>query len=101
MFERIRSDFRVFLADPPGARFERRYEHRRRVAAGIVGRLSWIGTGVFFVLAGIVMLFTPGPGLLAIGFGLTCLAQESLALARWCDRFEMRVRAAWERFRRR
>ena len=101
MFERIRSDFRVFLADPPGVRFARRYEHRRRAGPGISGRLSWIGTGVFFVLAGVVMLFTPGPGLLSIGFGLTCLAQESLALARWCDRFEMRVREMLARFRRR
>jgi hypothetical protein len=101
MFERIRSDFRAFLADPPGARFERRYEHRRRADAGIVGRRGWIGTGAFFVLAGIVMLFTPGPGLLSIGFGLTCLAQESLALARWCDRVEMRVREVVDRFRKR
>ena len=97
MFERIRGEFRRFLQDAPGARFARRYEAKRD--SGWMARLAWLAAGIVFILAGFVMLFTPGPGLLALGFGLTCLAQESLALARWCDRLEMRLRAAWARWR--
>ena len=100
MFERIRADFRRFIGDAPGARFARRYEMKQGQDLGWMARACWIGAGVLFILAGIVMLVTPGPGLLAIGFGLTCLAQESLALARWCDRLEMRGRAMFARWRR-
>ena len=99
MFERIRADFRRFVKDAPGTRFARRYAQRRDAAMAWWQRAAWLLAGLFFVLAGFVMLFTPGPGLLAIGFGLTCLAQESLRLARWCDRVEMRLRAAWTRWR--
>ena len=100
MFDRIRADFRRFVKDPPGERFARRYATKREQELGLMARACWIGAGVLFILAGLVMLVTPGPGLLAIGFGLTCLAQESLALARWCDRLEMRSRAMVARWRR-
>ena len=99
MLERIKREWKVFAAEPPGARFERHYERKRRQESTLVGRASWIAAGVFFVLAGIVMLFTPGPGLLAIGFGITCLSQESRRLARSCDRAEIRVRRAWRKWR--
>ena len=38
-------------------------------------------------------------GLLAIGFGITCLSAESRGLARWCDRMELRILAAWAGWR--
>lgn len=97
MFERIRQEWRKFAAEPPGSRFERQYE--RKHEGGLAGRALWIGAGVFFVLAGFVMLFTPGPGLLALGFGVTCLARESRWLSQSCDRAEVRIRRAWERWK--
>jgi hypothetical protein len=39
--------------------------------------------------------------LLAIAFGFTCIARESRRVARRCDRAEMWIRQAWERWRRR
>jgi hypothetical protein len=99
MVERIRKEWRVFAAEAAGERFEKHYERKRLEERTLAGRLSWLAAGVFFVLAGIVMLFTPGPGLLAIGFGVTCFAQESRGVARSCDRMEMRVRRAWTRWR--
>jgi len=99
MVEGIRKEWRVFAAEAPGERFERHYERKRRDDRTLAGRLTWIAAGIFFVLAGIVMLFTPGPGLLAIGFGVTCFAQESRRVARFCDRLELRIRAAWSRWR--
>lgn len=100
MIERIKKDWRLCAQDTPGERFARRYERKRREAPGLMGRIAWVLTGLFFVLIGFVMLFTPGPGLLALGFGATCLAQESRALARRCDAAEMRLRGWYARFRR-
>ena len=58
------------------------------------------------VIDGNIELNTPdgkwaagGPGLLAIGFGITCLSQESRRLARFCDRTELRIHGAWTRWR--
>ena len=99
MLERIRQEWRKFAAEPAGSRFERHYERKRADDRTLAGRVTWICAGVFFVLAGIVMLFTPGPGLLALGFGVTCFAQESRRVARSCDRNEMRLRRLWERWR--
>jgi hypothetical protein len=99
MLERIKQEWRIFAAEPPGARFERHYERKHADDRTLAGRVTWIATGVVFLLAGIVMLFTPGPGLLAIGFGVTCFAQESRRVARSCDRAETRIRRAWARWR--
>ena len=99
MVERIRREWRVFAGEAPGERFERHYERKRQDDRTLAGRVMWISAGILFVLAGIVMLFTPGPGLLAIGFGVTCFAQESRRVARGCDRAEMRIRRAWVRWR--
>ena len=100
MFDRIKREYRTFLGDAPGSRFERRFESSRAEGASWASRLAWMATGIFFVAIGFVMLFTPGPGLLAIAFGATCLAQESLRLARGCDRLELRIRAWVARLRR-
>ena len=99
MLERIKQQWRVFAAEPPGERFERHYERKRADDRTLAGRVTWIATGVFFLLAGVVMLFTPGPGLLAIGFGVTCFAQESRRVARRCDRAETWIRRTWARWR--
>lgn len=98
MIERIKNEWRKFAAEAPGERFVRHYERKRRQEGSLLGRATWIVAGIFFLLAGFVMLFTPGPGLLAIGFGATCLAQESRRMARFCDRSEMSMRRAWHRW---
>jgi hypothetical protein len=99
VLEPIKQEWRRFAAEPPGERFERHYERKRALEGGLMGRCMWIAAGVLFMLAGIVMLFTPGPGLLAIGFGVTCLSRESRRLSRACDRAELRIREWWARWR--
>ena len=100
MLERIKQEWRTFAAEPPGSRFESHHERKRGIERqGAMARIAWIATGMIFLLAGVVMLFTPGPGLLAIGFGLVCLSAESRRLARRCDQAEMRIREAYSRWR--
>ena len=46
-------------------------------------------TGGFALIGlGVVMLVTPGPGWLAIGFGLTLLASEFAWARHWRDRLK-------------
>lgn len=99
MFSRLRQEWRHFIQARPGSRFALLHERKRRGEASLARRLFWWSSGVLLILAGIVMLVTPGPGLLSIAFGLGCLAQESLAVAQKCDGFELRLRAAWQRWR--
>jgi hypothetical protein len=47
-----------------------------------------IAGGFLLIAAGVVMLVTPGPGWLAIGFGLTLLASEYEWARQWRDRLK-------------
>ncbi len=98
MLSRLRHEWHLFVECEPGSRFERLHERKRRDGKRWARRLFWWSTGVLLIFAGFVMLFTPGPGILGIAFGVACLAQESLPFARKCDRAELRVRRAAARW---
>jgi uncharacterized membrane protein YbaN (DUF454 family) len=60
--------------------------------------------GAVFLLAGIVMIFTPGPAFIFIPLGLLCLASEFPWAERWLDKtFDAldAVRAKWHARKRR
>ncbi len=61
-----------------------------RRAASVVG-VSVAGT--MLIVAGLVMLVTPGPGLLAIGAGMALLGREYRWARRLLDRARARLRA--------
>lgn len=99
VFERMREEWRHFVRAEAGTRFARLHERKNADGRGLARRLAWWGMGVVLIAAGVVMLFTPGPGLLTFALGIACIAQESLPFARRCDYAEMRLRGAWERWR--
>lgn len=101
MLKKIREEWRHFRDCEPGTRFERLHARKQQGGRGVSNRLFWWTAGLLLILAGIVMLFTPGPGLLSIAFGLACLAHQSLPIARRCDRAEVGLRARLARWRRR
>jgi len=98
MFDWLRAHFRAFLASRSGTRFRR--QHRRRQARPHPVRtvLAVIG-GVLVFLVGIVMLVTPGPGLLVMAIGAALVAGESLLVARTLDRLDFHASAHWARWR--
>jgi len=100
MFDWLRARFRAFLAGRSGTRFRR--QHRRRQARPHVLRtiLAVIG-GVLIFLIGIVMLVTPGPGLLVMAVGAALVAGESLLVARLLDRADFWANVHYARWRRR
>ncbi len=90
VIDRVKKEWRAFEHDEPGERFQHQHDRMQecsralRVAQGIAG--------VLLVLAGIVMLFVPGPGLLVMLFGFALLAGLSRTLAKLLDRAEPALR---------
>ena len=82
-----------------GTRFQRLHERKCADGRSIGSRLVWLGMGVVLTLAGLVMLVTPGPGILTLALGIACFAQESLPFARRCDRAEVGMRNFYARWR--
>ena len=99
MFTRLRQEWRHFVDAGPGTRFQLLHERKRAGGRGFMRRLFWWSAGALLSLAGLVMLFTPGPGILTLALGVACIAQESLPFARRCDRLELRLRRHYSRWR--
>jgi hypothetical protein len=89
----IAQQWRAFRSDSPGHRFENHYK-RMREGGSRAGAILQIALGAILALAGVVLLFVPGPGLLVVLFGLGLLGGQSRALAGVLDRVEPRLRAA-------
>jgi hypothetical protein len=92
MFRKLKTQWRELRAAPPGRRFRQRYERRAAERKTPAARIVWSALAVILILAGIVALPLPGPGTLVIAAGLALLAQESLTVARFCDRVELAIR---------
>jgi uncharacterized protein (TIGR02611 family) len=75
-------------------------EGNHRSLAGLVRRAGVLVTGVVLVLAGILMLVLPGPGLLVILIGLTLLATEFAWARRALDRLKAVSRRGTQTLRR-
>jgi hypothetical protein len=101
MFDAIKAGWREFAAQSPGDRFQQRYRRSRNpdVPRGTVRRVIALTIGTILVMAGLVMLVIPGPGLLVMIVGLGFFAEESLWLARWLDAMELWLRRTWARLR--
>ena len=59
-----------------------------------------IGGGLVLIALGIVMLVTPGPGLIVAAIGAALVAGESLVAAKILDRIDLAATRAWARWRR-
>ena len=74
----------------PGRRFQSRYERNQETRCGALRKWSLIALGL--VLAGLVFLPLPGPGMLIILAGAMLMAERSRAAARTLDWMELKVR---------
>ncbi len=90
VFAEAKQEWRRFRSDPPGRRFEQHRErmtHRSRSHSVLA-----VGAGFVLLAGGVVLLFIPGPGLLAIVFGLALVASHSQRLSSLLDRTEPALR---------
>lgn len=62
--------------------------------AFLVFRSTVIAIGFFLILLGLIMLVTPGPGMLAMLAGLSLLATE----LPWAHRIVRKLKLRWRRF---
>jgi hypothetical protein len=99
VLRRLREEWRHFVDAAPGNRFQLLHGRKRAGRGGLARALFWWSAGFVLMVAGFVMLFTPGPGILTLALGIACIAQESLPFARRCDRFELRLRRHYSRWR--
>jgi Putative transmembrane protein (PGPGW) len=84
----------------PGRRFQDRYRRKHAQNASAWKRCAWFCAGILLTLVGVFFLAVPGPGIPILAVGLALLAQESVTLARWLDRTELRLRRWWKKLRR-
>lgn len=96
--ERLQERWEEFKEGEPGSRFEERYRRRREEGGARFGpmRLLYIAGGVLVMLAGLVMMVAPGPGIAAFVLGLSFLGSEFLVIARLMDWGEVRLRHGFE-----
>lgn len=66
-----------------------RYLYRQLRGERYLIRISVVCLGILFLLIGLVMIITPGPGLVFILLGLGCMTVISSRLAFWLDRLEV------------
>lgn len=93
----MKGAWRRFRTLPPGSRFHQSYLQHQRKHKSPTSRIAVMGGGVLLVVAGIVALVVPGPGLLTIALGAGLIARESVHLSHSLDRVELwlRRRLAW------
>lgn len=92
MFESFKDAWEKIQHDPPGERFCRQYHRRQKARQHILNRILFIGVGLVCMVFGILMLFTPGPGIFLLFLGWGLIAQESLWLAKQLDKLELILR---------
>jgi hypothetical protein len=92
MLEKLKQRLIAFAEGEPGSRFQARYRRVHASKRNPLHKAFFIGLGVFIMAAGVFFLPAPGPGMVIIAIGAAMIAQESLAMARFMDRMELRGR---------
>ncbi|OJY93397.1 MAG: hypothetical protein BGP25_02965 [Lysobacterales bacterium 63-13] len=98
----VKRQWQHFVSMPSGRRFQTRHRLRRPQGSSLWRKALIVGLGGLVMLAGVVMLVMPGPGLLAMILGAALIAEESLIAARLLDRldrFFTRQYARWRAYR--
>jgi hypothetical protein len=99
MFARLRRNVHAFMTVPSGRRFRAHYE-RMRAKPGVLRAVLAVGAGLLLLALGIVMMVTPGPGLIVAALGGALIAGESIFAARILDRVDLFATQTIARWRR-
>lgn len=92
MLEALKRTWRELRRGRPGRRFQAYCERRAAHRDGGAKKLLCVGGGAVVLLAGIVLMPAPGPGILVALVGVALLARGSPQAARIFDRVELRLR---------
>lgn len=83
----------------PGRRFQERYRRKHAEPGSAWKRCAFVCAGIVLTIVGVFFLAVPGPGIPILAIGLALIAQESVTMARWLDRTELRLRRWWKKLR--
>ncbi len=86
-------EWRRFAQQPPGRRFQDRYERRRarRAKSSLWRKILNIGGGILLLLVGAFFAVAPGPAFVFFGFGGILIAKESRVAARFLDWIDRKI----------
>jgi hypothetical protein len=92
MIGRARRSWRHFASSKPGDRFQVRYYYRKQSGPGRFSRIFNVVVGSALVIFSAFFGWAPGPGLVTFVIGLAMVGGEFLAVARFLDWAEVRLR---------
>jgi len=88
------------INEKSGFRFRRTFvSMRRKYGAHWLLRFCFLAIGIILILAGVVMIVTPGPGWLTILIGVIIITCVSYRFARHMDRAETHLIKKYKKFR--
>lgn len=99
MLHRLKQGWQDLKRGRPGCRFQDRHARRRQAARGMAGRCALVCLGLLVLLAGIVLLPLPGPGMLIVAAGAFLVAEGSHTMAKALDSLELRARRVYSAWR--
>jgi uncharacterized protein (TIGR02611 family) len=77
----------------PGKRFQDEYDKRNDENTSRARKIGMLVAGAAVLVAGIILMPAPGPGILIVAIGAAMLSQESKLAARILDGAEVKGRA--------
>lgn len=92
---RLRRELRLLRDAPAGRRFQRRHDRMLARKEPAWKHRARLAGSALVVVAGVVMLAFPGPGLLVIILGLAMLGGEFAWVAERMDQTELLLRRWW------
>jgi hypothetical protein len=100
MFEGLKTEWRILRDNPPGRRFQARYDYRKFDSPSPPwSKFLVAALGVVLIPVGMALWFLPGPGWLTIIAGLALLAGQSHWTSQVMDRTEVWLRKTAARLR--
>jgi len=94
----LKQPWSEFRRGRPGRRFQDWHERRRGRSSAFLGACRLV-LGLALMLAGLVLMPAPGPGMAVVVLAAVLVARESRTAARLFDAVELRLRAGLRRIR--
>jgi uncharacterized protein (TIGR02611 family) len=93
LIENIKKRWRSLKRGEPGQRFQDEYDKRHGEDASRAKKIGILVAGVIVLVAGVILMPAPGPGILIVAIGAAMVSQESRFAARVLDGAEVKGRA--------
>lgn len=93
MIEGLKQRWQALKRGKPGKRFQDEYDKRHDKNSSRARKIGMLVAGAIVLVAGIILMPAPGPGILIVAIGAAMLSQESKFAARILDGAEVKGRA--------